>query len=358
MRFVHIADMHFDVPFTSLNKRQDLCEKRRLEQRNVFRKVIEYIKEENIPYLFISGDLYEHEYVKKSTIDYINNLFKEIPNTKIFISPGNHDPYVKDSFYDIYNFSENVYVFRNSRIERFEDENLNIYGMAFTNYYLEESPINSLMSIPFSNKPSILIAHIDLNGSKDKDGFSYNSVLESKINSLKFDYCAIGHIHKRYISNDSRICYPGSTIALGFDEQGEHGMIVGEVTSLGISTNFIRLDEREFKEVSIDISNYISKEQLIEEINNMYLDTKNFYKLVIVGKRNFEIDERELLRLINNENIFKISNKTELNINIEELENKNNLKGYFAKELRLYYENGLCSKEEYEKALEIGLNAM
>ena len=44
MKFVHIADMHFDVPFTSLNSKPDFCEKRRLEQREAFRKVIEYVK--------------------------------------------------------------------------------------------------------------------------------------------------------------------------------------------------------------------------------------------------------------------------------------------------------------------------
>ena len=44
MKFVHIADMHFDIPFTSLNSVEDLGEKRRIEQRNAFRKLIEYIK--------------------------------------------------------------------------------------------------------------------------------------------------------------------------------------------------------------------------------------------------------------------------------------------------------------------------
>ena len=86
MKFVHIADMHFDSPFTTLSDKGNLGEKRRLEQRKVFKKVIEYIKENNIKYLFISGDLYEHKYIRRTTIEYINNLFKEIPETKIFIS--------------------------------------------------------------------------------------------------------------------------------------------------------------------------------------------------------------------------------------------------------------------------------
>ena len=57
MRFIHMADMHFDTPFTFLNSKDNLGDLRRLEQRNAFKRVIEYIKKENIPYLFISGDL-------------------------------------------------------------------------------------------------------------------------------------------------------------------------------------------------------------------------------------------------------------------------------------------------------------
>ena len=100
MKFVHIADMHFDTSFTTLTNKANLGDVRRLDQRLAFNKIIEYIKENEIPYLFISGDFYEHEYIRLSTIEYINNLFTEIPDTQIFISPGNHDPYTKNSYYN------------------------------------------------------------------------------------------------------------------------------------------------------------------------------------------------------------------------------------------------------------------
>ena len=75
MRFIHLADMHFDNSFSVLALKKDLGDKRRLEQRTIFKNAIEYIKEQKIEYLFISGDLYEHKYIKESTIEYINNLF-------------------------------------------------------------------------------------------------------------------------------------------------------------------------------------------------------------------------------------------------------------------------------------------
>ena len=50
MKFVHMADMHLDAPFTVLNTRSDgkFGERRRLEQREMFKKVIDYIKKKSV----------------------------------------------------------------------------------------------------------------------------------------------------------------------------------------------------------------------------------------------------------------------------------------------------------------------
>ena len=66
MVFIHIADMHFDTPFTFLGQTENFGDIRRLEQREAFKKIIEYIKQHKIKYLFISGDLYDQKYVKET----------------------------------------------------------------------------------------------------------------------------------------------------------------------------------------------------------------------------------------------------------------------------------------------------
>ena len=140
MKFVHIADMHFDTPFRMLSDRADLGEIRRLDQRKSFKKMIDYIKENEIPYLFIAGDLYDNEYIRESTIEYINNLFKQIPNTKIYITPGNHDPYIKNSYYETFSWSENVKIFT-EKIERIENEEFDLYVYGFEDFYFSNPKI-------------------------------------------------------------------------------------------------------------------------------------------------------------------------------------------------------------------------
>ena len=358
MKFVHIADLHLDSPFTSLSTKGDLGNIRRLEQRKVLKKVIDYIKENNINYLFIAGDLYENEYVKKSSIEYVNNLFQEIPNTKIFITPGNHDPYIMNSYYDTYEFASNVYIFK-GEIEKVEEEDVNIYGMAFTSFYMENDEINNFV-LPISSKPNIFIAHCDLNGSKDENGFSYNPVYETKLKALNFDYIALGHIHTTNFiqGKENKILYPGSPISLGFDELGKHGMIVGEISGSRVKTEFIELDDREFIEFEVNVEPFNSKEELILNISEKNLLENNFYKIILVGKRNFEIDTREILKLVARDNVLKVKDFTKTNYNLEELAKENNLRGYFVREALKKLEEGKATKEEIEKAIEIGLESM
>ncbi len=215
MRFIHMADMHFDSPFTVLATKKGLGNKRRLEQREVFKRTINYIKEENIPFLFISGDLYEHKYIRESTIEYINNLFKEIPNTQIFIAPGNHDPFIKNSFYNNFNWNDNVCIF-NSEIKTIEFENIDIYGVGFSDFYCTNSGIENI-KIKDKNKINILITHGSLDSSKTLD-VQYNPINSSKLKEIGFDYVALGHIHKQIINTEFNFVYPGSTISFGFDE--------------------------------------------------------------------------------------------------------------------------------------------
>ena len=359
MKFVHIADMHFDIPFTSLNMKGDLGDIRRIEQRKIFKKIIDYIKENNIDYFFISGDLYEHEYTKKSTIDYINNCFEEIPNTKIFIAPGNHDPYVLGSYYYIYNWASNVYIFKGD-VEKKELDEVNIYGMAFTSFYMEGIELNSIEKLDF-NKPNIFLVHCDLNGPRDENGFTYNNINETKLNSLGFDYIAMGHIHKTNFEPEgkNKTIYPGSPISMGFDELGKHGMIAGEISSIGeVNLQFVRLDEREFVEKSIRVEEFQSEEELILNIQSMELEENNFYKIILEGKRNFEINTRKIMKLVKRDNILKVKDFTKLNYNLEGLAKENNLKGYFVREALRRLETGEATREEIEKAIEIGLDVM
>jgi len=420
MRFIHMADIHFDSPFTVLTDKRDFGTKRRLEQREAFKKSIEYISREKIPYLFIAGDLYDHNYIRESTIEFINNLFKTIPDTKIFISPGNHDPFLKNSFYNTFNWNENVTIFKDE-IEVVELEEVNIYGYGFTDFYCSNSKVEEI-KIKNKEKINILLVHGALDSSKNID-IQYNPISTNKLKEIGFDYIALGHIHKKTEENKFNIIYPGSIISFGFDELGEHGMldikiqknnsenkkIINNLNNINnqiiennliknnneekikenklnrnsylnnskknnenifnnlennylISENetqikFVKLDNRTFEEKEIDISEMNSEEELIEKLNEIESKEEAFLKIVLTGIKNLEVNEKEICKLITNKNILKVKNMTETKYDFDQLSTQNNLKGIFVKKMLKKLEDENCNKEEIMQAIEIGLKS-
>ena len=317
-------------------------------------------RENEIPYLFIAGDVYEQKYIRKSTIEYINGLFQEIPNTHIFISPGNHDPFIKNSYYNQFKWSDNVHIF-SSKIEKVELENIDIYGYGFDDFYCTECGIEKI-NIENKSKTNILVIHSTIDGANLEEK-QYNSISKKVLLEKGFDYVATGHIHKLDYDTEEnqKIVYPGSLISLGFDELGEHGMIVGEIdeNTKTVKTEFIPLSENNFEEIDIDVTDIISKDELVEKINDLNIAENQFIKIILIGKRNFEIDRYEIYKLLTNERIIKIKDHTKINYDLEKIANDYTLKGLFAKEILEEKENaGEEALEIIEKAVEIAFEAL
>ena len=339
MNFVHIGDVHFDQAFSTISSRANFGEERRLEQRKGFKQAIDFVKEHNVEYLFISGDLYEADNIRKSTIDYINNLFKEIPNTKIYIAPGNHDPRTKNSYYEIYNWAGNVTIF-DSTVSKIEEKDVDIYGYGFDNFEMRDYQLNDIF-VSNKSKNNILVTHGYL-----YTNTNYNPISTDVIKAKGFDYAAIGHIHKR---DDY---YPGSLVSLGFDEPGEHGFIYGELNNKVLKKEFIKVEQKEFVTENIDVSEMKSNEELIERLNSINTNN-NFYEIYLVGNRHFEINVN--IKLVQN-NIIKVKDKTNIEVVFEE--NDNTIRGIFIKLLNEKLQAGEINEEKYQRILELGLNSL
>ncbi|MBR1539711.1 MAG: hypothetical protein IJ629_00745 [Clostridia bacterium] len=121
---------------------------------------------------------------------------------------------------------------------------------------------------------------------------------------------------------------------------------------------FVKFDDTEFTKLEQSVDKCESKEDLVEMINELRLDENQLYEIILVGDRNFEINTRDIFKLIVKPNILKIKDETKLKYNLEEIKYEKTLRGLFVQEMLKKLEDGNTTRNEVEKAIEIGLNSL
>lgn len=340
MKFIHVADLHLDTPLVSLKNNRELVRIRRNEHKQIFKDVIKLAKSENVDMLFIAGDLFEHKFVENNTIDFIIKTLELIPNVKIFITPGNHDPMVKNSPYCKYDWPDNVKIF-GERIERVViNDEVDVYGFGFENFEMDSEELD-VFKLKDPDKTNILITHGTLAGANKK----YNDVNPKKISI--FDYVALGHIHMPKIDNN--VVYPGALIGCGFDECGEHGLILGNISGKEVTYEFRNMERRHFEEIAVNISDMTVPSDIHDKLNL----ENNFYKIILTGARHIEI--KDVIDEIKNScvSIVDVKDDTTLPYDLEEIAKQQTLKGIFTRKMLEEIEKDPMQKSEILKAIEI-----
>lgn len=371
VKFLHCADLHLDMPFTSLGGRADKSSARRQDLKQAFYGIIEAAKSEKADLLLIAGDLYEHEYVKKSTINFINDGFNDIPGTKIVIVPGNHDPYAANSYYGNFGWAGNVYILtRENPCILLEEISTCVYGWGFEDYKgqngITETPIAVNRSLI-----NILLAHgtLDMNFNKRV----YNPLSSAGLEELEMDYIALGHFHSRIMGEGRRrIVYnPGSPEPLGFDEEGDHGFLTGMITKQGesestLDINFIKAGKRFYANVDVNVDGCCTDEQVNNKVSAAISDRdlKNgLFAVHLKGRTEpgFGIDLRNVEMHFDPDVFFlKAIDETGTCYNTDEILGEPGLRGLFARKIMALVDKAADEQERrlLMKSLHYGLEAL
>lgn len=362
VKILHCGDLHFDTPFKELNNK--LSWKCKEELLEVFKKIIDLVISENVQILLIAGDIFDNLSVNKETISFIANNLKRIENVRVFISPGNHDPYNNKSFYKIIEWPENVYIFK-SKMESVEIKELDtvIWGAAFNESYEKQTLLENI-SID-NSKINIAVLHGEIESLNASN--NYNPIYLEDIEKSKIDYIALGHRHK--FSSIKRVgtsyySYSGCPQGRGFDELGEKGVVIGEVFKGGNSLKFVNTAKRKYYIEEIDVSGADNYEQIIKKILNVCKDKirSNFYKIILRGEleEHFNLNEDILLNRLEDEFYYiKIVNSTSVKVDLKELVRDYSLKSKFILNMiNIIKENEDEDKDIYNLALKLGIQCL
>lgn len=364
VKIVHTADLHFDTPFNEVDEKQRLINKEELKE--VFKNIINFCKEKHVDILLLAGDIFDNLTLSRETIHFIENIFNDIKETRVFISPGNHDPYDNNSFYKLIKWPENVYVFKGN-LEKVYIEELktNVWGAAFNGKYVRKSILKGFSQN--DEEINIMVIHGELSSSEE--GNEYNPITLKNIRESGMDYIALGHRH-----NFSGVLKEGSTFysysgcpqGRGFDETGDKGIVYGYVAKGFAELSFIKTCKRNYEEVYVDISNLFGYEEIREKILDSIKENdrkNNLYKIILKGEvsEKFHIEEKIVKsKLLNDFYFCKVIDKTSIALDIKELSKGYSVKSIFVRKLVKKLKEAKTDEERevIKMALKIGISSL
>ncbi len=238
-RFIHTADLHLDSPLKSLARRDEaLASHVQNATRATFSRIIDLCLEEQVDALLIAGDIYDSQYPSVATVGFFIEQLNRLAdtNTPVFLIRGNHDYYA--DLANVIPLPAHVTEFvGNKKSVTLDKHGVAIHGVSFKKEHATESALRSFKA-PDESLINIAMLHTSLGGAEGHD--IYAPCSESELDTLGFDYWALGHIHKRLVAGtQSTIVMPG--IPQGRD-MGESG--AKSVTLAALNVSECHIEER------------------------------------------------------------------------------------------------------------------
>jgi len=363
IKILHFADIHFDTPFSDLSI--SISEERKEDLRETFGKIMDKAIEDKVDIILAAGDLFDNTTVMKTTLDYMVKKFIEAKDIKIFISPGNHDPYNGKSFYTLVKWPENVHIFKEEyEVVEIEELNTIVHGIGFSKLHERVSLLKGIKASD-KNYINLMVLHGDLssNGSNDYNPFTLEEIGESSM-----DYIALGHKHSFsgiLRERNTYYAYSGNPEGRGFDETEEKGIIMGKVSKGMVNLDFYPMQKRKYHAMEIDITDADNYEYIVHKILTSIGEEKNYdlFKIILKGEiQEYFLINKAILHSKLDKNFYyiKLIDQTTIKIDIESMSDKFTLKGIYAKKLLQNIQDAEEEEDKslYEEALKLGFQAL
>lgn len=279
VKILQSGDFHLDSPLTLHNI--NFREQRKEELLSSVERIIQLGIREHADLLLLAGDLFDSMRVSRKTLFYLQKEFMKFPG-RIFISPGNHDPYTPESPYSTFEFPPHVHIFSDYEEVYLEDLDCVVCGVGFKENYVKESLLRNL---PCNTKAEIRI--LLLHGDVTDGASSYHPISTDTIRSSGFSYIALGHRHSFsgvLQEGPTAYAYAGIPEGRGFDELGEKGVLIGSIYSEGCALTFKPLCRRTYQILPVDSSSFLTVDEVYREIVSLASNEQTIYKIVLCGQ--------------------------------------------------------------------------
>lgn len=280
MKIIHTADIHLGSKLGSRFP-SEIAKKRKEEVRATFARMIEYARTNGVSAILLCGDVFDSDAPLKKDKDFFYSAVTANPGIQFFYLRGNHDTREDNSL-----APSNLMTF-DSSWRTYTAGNVAISGTELS--ARNRASLYSSLSLD-KYTVNIVMLH-GQTGSNAPDGINLN-----KLKDRNIDYLALGHIHKPQAGRlDGRgtYAYCGCLEGRGFDEAGEHGFILLDISPDGrLSHTFVPFAERTICECNVDVSGltdaYSAFKKIEREVN---FNKEDIYRINLVGGTDFSAED-------------------------------------------------------------------
>ena len=243
MIFIHLSDLHLGKRVNEFSMLED--------QEYILTKIINIIDDQKPDGVIIAGDVYDKSVPSAEAVELFDDFLVKLStrNLKVFVISGNHDSSERIAFVGRLMDKSGIYMspVYDGKIEpitvadNFGD--VNIYMLPFVKpanvrRFYPESEISSYtdaiktivddMSIDES-KRNILITHQFVTGASRTESEDISVGGTDNVDASvfgKFDYVALGHIHRSQKCTSEYIRYSGTPLKYSFSEANDKKEVV------------------------------------------------------------------------------------------------------------------------------------
>lgn len=229
MRLLHLADLHIGKRVNGYNMLED--------QRFAFAEILKLIDREDVQAILLSGDIYDLSNPSTEAMTLFDDLLNAFSNRDlaVFIIAGNHDSAARLAFAKNLVKSHQIHISRpfDGQVEKItlEDDygDLHIYLLPFIKPIYVKSKLPDLALGDFQTALSCVLSGIDIDEEARNIILSHQFITGAETSESeelyvggteaislglydKFDYVAMGHIHKKQAFRKGQVRYPGSLL--------------------------------------------------------------------------------------------------------------------------------------------------
>ncbi len=343
VRFIHTSDIHLDTSFSGATLPSRLGDRKREAVRGTFRRILEEAARLPADFVLVAGDLFEHDRVTADTVEFLKQQFAALGAIRVFIAPGNHDPYLHGSPYQGEVWPNNVHIFREERFQSVEmaDIGVRVTGFGFNRTRMYDRPFAGLAPLP-ADGVNVVLAHASESGRLPAGKTGHAPFAIDEVAGKNIAYCALGHYHQqRPVENPidrTQVWYSGIPEGRAWDEEKGCGYLsceIGEDTLVSIQDR--RCEQHPFRTIAVCCEGFTTREQIVDAIRqqrDLLYDASTILRVRLEGAVDPRLDLSwtELEERLTGEALHLVwENRTQPAIDFEAMARENTLRGQFAR---------------------------